>query len=234
MQIIDLCSTNHLLAFCSDHHIRMMMNIIDHTKARTTPARYKDPFQIIIHNTGDTDAAKIIKYYTTPKSLCPHYVVDPSGTIHRIVPETNVAWHIAYNDAVAALYDKGVNVWKRWRKRNGALEETASDTYYDSWFARWPNVSDPRSIAGPKPNYSSVGIELVALRKPTERVFTDEQYIALQELIAAISVSCRIPIARQSVFGHSDADPISRFNNRGSWDPGAAFDWNAIYAAFGL
>ena len=212
----------------------MIMNIIDHTKSRTTPARLKDPHQIVVHNTGDTDAEKIVKYYTTPKSLCPHYVIEPNGTVHKIVPESCVAWHIAYNDAVAALYDQGVDVWKRWRKRNGVLEETASDAYYDTWFARWPRVTDPRTIVGAKPNYSSVGIEIVALKKPTERVFADEQYIALQELIAAISVSCQIPLSKQSVFGHSDADPISRFNSRGSWDPGPTFDWDAVYASFGL
>lgn len=212
----------------------MNMNIIDHTKSRTTPARLKDPYQIVVHNTGATDAEKIIKYYTSPKSLCPHYVIEHTGTIHKIVPESNVAWHVAYNSAVAALYDKGIDVWKRWRKRSGILEETAKDGYYDTWFARWPNIKDPRMIIGPKPNYSSVGIELVALKEPTLRVFTDEQYLALQELIVAISVSSRIPLSKQSVFGHSDADPISRFNNHGSWDPGPTFDWNAIYASFGL
>lgn len=220
---------------CADIIIRIrMMNIIDHTQARTTQARTRDPFQIVVHNTGGTDAAKIIKYYTMPKSLCPHYVIESSGVIHRIIPEKNVAWHIAYNDAVAALYDKGIDVWKRWRKRNGVLEETASETYYDSWFARWPRVTDPRQIIGPKPNGTSVGIELVALHTPTARVFTDEQYLALQELIAAISVSCQIPLSKNSVFGHSDADPIARFNTHGSWDPGASFDWQTLYASFGL
>lgn len=210
------------------------MHLTDHSHLRNMSPRGSQAQNAIIHNTGSTHADEILKYYTSPKSLCPHYVITPDGTVHKIVPEDRVAYHVAYSAAVSKLYASGPDAWKLWRKRSGALEKTVEPSYYDSWQARWPGVSDPRVIPGARPNYMSNGIELVALRKPTERVFTDEQYVALCELLADMSPRMLQPFTRSSVFGHSDADPISRFNSKGSWDPGASFDWTAVYAALGI
>jgi len=206
------------------------MNIIDHSQKRKMQARAVAPKCAIIHNTGQTDSERVLRYYLVG-SACPNYVIDHDGTVHKIVADDKVAWHIAYSKAINALYDKGQSEWQKWRKRDGELERTANDGYYQSWVERWPGVSDPRELVGPRPNYSSVGIELMALHKPTPRVFSDEQYVALVELLSDVCGRLMISPSQRSIFGHSDADPISRFNSSGSWDPGATFDWDFVRAS---
>lgn len=210
------------------------MNIVDVRSGRLLPVRSGAASRVIVHSTGETDLDAIIKFYTTPNSVCPHYVIAHNGTINRIVPEDRVAWHVAYDPAVAALYAKGMHEWQRWRMRAGKPDRSASDGYYAAWTARWPSVSDPRTLAGPRPNYMSIGIELQALEHPTPRIFTDAQYAALVELTADICKRLGIVPAHGTVFGHSDADPIARSNDRGQWDPGALFDWRYVGGSLGF
>lgn len=204
------------------------MNIIDVHSGRLLPVRSGHASRVIVHSTGETDLAAIIKFYTTPNSVCPHYVIAHDGTISKIVPEDRVAWHVAYDGAVAALYAKGAQEWQRWRMRAGKPDRSAPDGYYAGWIARWPGVDDPRTLAGARPNYMSIGIELQALELPTPRIFTDAQYVALTELTADICKRLSIVPSRSTVFGHSDADPIARSNDKGQWDPGALFDWQSV------
>lgn len=210
------------------------MNIIHVRSGRVLPNRSVAASRVIVHSTGETDLAAILKFYTTPGSVCPHYVVAHDGTVHGIVPEDHVAWHVAYAADVAATYGKGLQEWQRWRMHGGKLTKSARDGYYAGWNARWPGLSDPRTLAGPRPNYMSIGIELQALDVPTARIFTDAQYTALVELTSDICKRINIVPSQRTVFGHSDADPIARSNDNGQWDPGVKFDWEAISAGVGF
>lgn len=210
------------------------MNIIDVRSARILPNRSYPASRVIVHSTGETDLAAVIKFYTSPGAVCPHYVIAHDGTINKIVPEDHVAWHVAYAPGVAATYGKGLQEWQRWRMRAGKLDMSAREGYYAAWTARWPGLEDPRTLAGPRPNYMSIGIELQALEAPTRRIFTDAQYAALVELTSDICKRLSIVPSQRTVFGHSDADPIARSNDRGQWDPGALFDWHTVSAGVGF
>lgn len=204
------------------------MKTVDHTSNKSMAARAGAASKIVIHNTGDTSETDVLAYYLKKNSSCPHYVISHDGTVHKIVPDDRVAWHVAYSDAVSSVYKRGLSEWIKWRKTSAGIERTAPDGFYDHWTRRWPSLEDPRSLLGMRPNYASIGVELLALKKPTARVFTDQQYDALIELLRDVSVRNSISLSKKTLIGHSDADPISRSNSKGSWDPGQAFDWDGL------
>ena len=204
------------------------MNFIEHKHNRILPRRINNATHIILHATGETNLDAIIRFYCSPGAVCPHYIISYNGDIHAIISEDSIAWHTAYSTAHTELYKLGFSEWSKWRIKSGALEKSAKSDFYAQWHARWPDIDDPRNLCSSKPNFSSIGIEMQSLENPTDKIFTPQQYATLTHLLKSISLRRFINLNKNSVLGHSDVDPISRFN----WDPGSKFDWNFVYSSF--
>ena len=87
-------------------------------------------------------------------------------------------------------------------------------------------------MTGAHPNFRSVGIELQQPEKAGPAIFTDEQYAALIELVGQVAARQAIPLDREHLLGHYDVSPLRRSTKKGGWDPGEAFDWARLLAAF--
>jgi N-acetyl-anhydromuramyl-L-alanine amidase AmpD len=216
----------------------MSVQIIGALTARTLPSR--DPSTIcavIVHTTGDTDAAKIMAFYRAPDGLCPHYMIAYDGAIYRIAWEDQIAWHCKIDPAEARLYQLGYSEWSTWAWQNDRPVNTGSEyPGYRQWRDTWraAGLQSPLElITGSHPNSSSVGVELQQPVNPTADIFTDAQYSALAALLVDVGSRTRISLTREHVLGHSDCSPMRRCNTRGSWDPGRDFSYNRLWDEIG-
>lgn len=209
----------------------MLPSIIELQTEFRHPSRQGAPLCFVLHTTGTSRFDEAIRYYqTSSEGISPHYVIDLSGALYRLVPDDQVAYHCGYGTA-QGLYAQGLDVWTRWAgKPPKELQQPFSG--YTFWRERWPGKQSPLELAcGAAPNGRSIGIELLAPRHPTPSVFTDPQYTTCAELLADRSTAHRIPLDRAHVLGHEDVNPVARADRRGGTDPGRGFDWDRILSA---
>lgn len=204
---------------------------------RPAPRRPKPPSCYIFHTTGEPDFDKVLRYYREGE-LGPHYLIDLDGTVFRLVPEDRVAWHAKIEPAEAGLYLGGWSSWRGWVWPPGAKApqraapvelEGGAFRGYLPWRRRWPGKESPLELAaGARPNYSSVGVELLQPRRPGARIFTDEQYASARELFLEGAARHGFPAEPARALGHSDVSPMRRSRASGGWDPGQGFDWSRV------
>lgn len=209
------------------------MNILDFPTRRQLPLRKRAAVAFVVHNTGETDLDKILKFYSAEDGYQPHFFVETTGTIRRIVAEDHVAWHAKIDEAEARLYMLGYGTWSQWSWNN---EQPFHLGYefpgYFEWRTSWRSqgVQSPIGlVTGQYPNATSIGIELQKPILVTPDIFTDAQYEALAWLLVEEGHRLQIPIDRQHVLGHYDVSPMRRCNSTGNWDPGFAFRWNRLW-----
>lgn len=195
---------------------------------RQLPKRTLPVQSVILHTTGDTDLAKILRFYKAPDGLQPHFVIDVDGVVRRIAWEDRVAYHCKIEPAEARLYRLGYEEWSHWVWRGGQPVHTDEEfSGYRQWRAAWPDLQSPLDlVTGEHPNGSSLGIELQQPVKPGPDVFTDSQYAALRELLADIRERFGVTTERRTVLGHYDCSPMRRSTSAGGWDPGVKFNWS--------
>jgi len=199
--------------------------LIDNKKTKYKhPSRKLDINCIIIHSTGSTNLDKVDKYYTDNEhGVCPHFLILRSGRINQYIDLDHTAYHVGFSDAQKKLYQQGKAKWTLFWN-----DTTLPCPYigYDEWFARWSNYQSPLELpSGDRPNSRSIGIEMLSEGGNC----TDEQYLALQELLLKTAEDIQLEISPNNVYGHYDANPIARVNKHGGTDPGKLFDWNRLY-----
>lgn len=214
----------------------MALNIIDFPTKRVLPPRTKSINSVVIHTTGETDLDKILAWYTNTNGLQPHYLIETTGTIRRIVDEARIAWHTKIEPLEASAYSKGWDYWSRctWIEKSKAVQISPNPyAGYTSWSNTWRarKIEHPlQLVTGSSPNSVSLGIELQQPDKNsiTPTIFTPEQYDSLDELLGDICVRHDVPRKRNPILGHYDCSPMRRCTIRGGWDPGDAFDWARV------
>lgn len=187
-------------------------------------------FGVVVHTTGTgvLERSKklgisplecAISIYTTPGANFAHYCIDHDGMIVQVADEKEKAPHAGIGKADRALYKSG-----EWRTK-------VSRTVLDLWWRRWPDFSSPLSFfPGRSVNEVYLGIELIPL---SDRTFSEEQYDALGRLLIDMSTRHGFGLWSTRVVGHEDLEPLSRWDNKGGWDPGALrasprFSWQEI------
>ena len=211
--------------------------MIDSPTARTLPKRQRPVSSVILHSTGETDLRKVLRYYTTGEHQ-PHYLIALDGTTYRIADEGMVAWHAKIDQQELLLYHQGWGMWSQWtwpldssipRKARASEMQGTVFRGYLSWRARWPALKSPLGlVTEARPNFTSVGVELLKPARPTAAIFTEEQYDAARVLVHEIAARHRFPVIQAHVLGHQDVSPLRRCNLKGGWDPGGSFDWRRI------
>jgi len=209
------------------------MNLTKTPTKRVLPRRPGKASAVVVHTTGDTDLAKILRFYLSSDGYQPHYLIDKTGLIHQFVEEDHVAYHAKIGVNEAALYAQGWLAWSRQVKTGSDRFRDAGAVYsgYLSWRKRWPSLRSPLDlVTGRHPNYTSIGIELQQPfdKELTPDIFLNPQYSALLELLTDISNRTKIPIDKTHVLGHYDCSPMNRSTSRGGWDPGEKFNWTRI------
>lgn len=197
---------------------------------RKLPQRVLPIQSIIFHTTGDTDLAKILRYYRAPDGLQPHVVIDLDGVARRIAWETQVAYHCKIEPAEARLYRLGYDEWSKWVWRNNQPEHVGEPfAGYAQWRAQWPQLRSPLDlVTADHPNSCSLGIELQQPEKPGPDIFTDAQYTTARAVIEDWHERFGVPLERRTVLGHYDCSPMRRSTAAGGWDPGVKFNWQRI------
>lgn len=210
------------------------MYLIDFPTKRKLPTRSSPIRAVVLHTTGETDLDKILDFYTSPTGFQPHYLIETHGTVRRTAAETLVAYHAAHHAAERAAYERGFSYWSNidWdEKKNAPVNYGKFFPGYTVWNTRWRSqgLESPLDlITGGSPNSVSIGIELQQPDYPTPTIFTEEQYQALDELLADVTARHRIPRDRKHILGHYDVGPMRRTTAKtpGGWDPGGKFNWD--------
>jgi N-acetyl-anhydromuramyl-L-alanine amidase AmpD len=213
------------------------MTIIERPTRRVLPTRQQTIGAVVLHSTGQTDLDKVLRYYTSPKGLQPHWLVSVAGIAYRIVDENTVAYHASFVDQEKELYAKGFAEWSHWRwleTQRKAIRESGPCPAYAEWRTVWPTLESPLDLAatGARPNSVSIGIELEEPTKKerTEDKYTEAQYEMLYGLLGLICHRHDIPRDRHHILGHQDISPMRRSDDkRGGWDPGP-INWDRLFA----
>lgn len=213
----------------------MSVQILPALTQRKLPERTAPIEAVIIHTTGDSDLAKIMRFYEAPDGLQPHYVIDVGGVIRRVAWEHQVAWHCKIDPAEARLYQLGYGEWSNWTWRDERPVHLGSEfPGYRFWRAEWSGLQSPLElVTGSHPNSSSIGIELQQPAKPTGDVFTDQQYDALANLLIDVHERTSMSLDRKHLLGHQDCSPMRRCSAAGGWDPGQRFNWMRLWDLLG-
>ena len=152
---------------------------------------------VVLHPERPYDAMEIIdlfKHYTVSS----HYLIDRDGTIYRLVPESEQAFHAG----------KGEMPWGG--KRKNVLNATSIGIELLAIGSK----DDMRIFLTPE-QYDQVPEEFIG--------YTDAQYEALNALLA--DIESRWPAIRHDrrhILGHEEYAPGRRT------DPGELFDWRRI------
>ncbi len=213
----------------------MSIDILEYPTQRVLPARQEPIAAVVIHTTGETDLDRILKFYTDPLGLQPHFLVEVTGTIRRIVKESLVAYHAKIEDDEARKYVLGYEGWSHYVWSGTSAFDFGSEyPGYREWRDKWVSGGKQSPIdlvTGRHPNACSIGIEL---QQPTDDlktadIFLDVQYEQLASLLADIWQRQKIPLTHETVLGHYDVSPMRRCTVHGSWDPGQNFAWNRLW-----
>jgi N-acetyl-anhydromuramyl-L-alanine amidase AmpD len=160
--------------------------------------------------------------------VAPHYLISRDGAVVQYVELERIAYHVGLSERDTAAYEAGLDVWTR-RKGDSVIGVPYEG--YAEWQARWPGKASPLELpSGAHPNGRSVGIEMLS----EAGACTDEQYVALLELLGLISAQLQLVLTRDNLYGHFDANPITRVNSRGGTDPGPYFQWDRVYSALAI
>ncbi len=190
---------------------------------------------VILHDTGEADLDKILKFYTAPDGLGPHYFIEVTGTIRRLVDEDHIAYHAKIEESEARLYMAGYSNWCKWSwGSEGPFCVGAEMSNYAAWKEQWMSHgyrSPLDLVTRDHPNSCSIGIELQHPSEPTPLWFTPEQYAAAGELIADICKRRSLVVSRETVLTHADVSPMRRCNSHGPWDPPGSFSFNELWDA---
>jgi hypothetical protein len=216
------------------------LTIVENPTRRPLTQRDAAPRAIIIHTTGDTDLAKILRFYTAPDGLGPHYMIGYDGTIHRIADEKLIAYHCKIEAREAELYQQGWDVWSKWHyEGDDAIDVHQEFAGYRSWRDFWiarGKHSPLDLVTGAHPNTASIGVEM---QQPepgdlTVDIYLDAQYEALVKLVADVAARHNVPLDRDHLLGHYDCSPMRRSSAKGNWDPGERFSWTRLFAGLGV
>jgi N-acetyl-anhydromuramyl-L-alanine amidase AmpD len=213
------------------------MTIIETPTRKVLHRRVSPVTCAVVHTAGETDLAKILRYYTSPdRDACqPHFVIEVGGRIHRIAPDDKIASHCAIFAEEASVYMRGFQTWSRylWDKDRACAVDTGSPcSNYTQWADMWRfrGLQSPLDlISGRHPNNVSIGIELQPPEHYEVDKFTDAQYEALANLLGYIWMQHKVPLARDRVLSHYDCSPLRRSDARGSTDPGRTFNYNRLW-----
>ena len=206
--------------------------MIDDPTGNILPHRFDPPKAIIIHCSGDTDERKVREYYhKNDENVCPHFFINSLGETFKIAdPVSQTAYHCAMSKAEAALYAQGQMTWQRYTVKNhkdGPVSCPDGVDLYKYWRDTWGirGLPSPLGMGLGRPNFNTVGIELLSLDKPTNAVFNGAQYEALAVLLNTLTRQFNLPVTREYILGHSDVNPLARPGN----DPGLKFDWDGLF-----
>lgn len=213
------------------------MDFVDSFLPSPPPQRITPPLAIILHQTGDTDLDKIIKYYTTnDQHVAPHFMIETTGSIRRFVPEDRIAYHAKIDHAEAQLYRLGFNTWAQWvwdeKKGEPVHVNELPQPNYNMWRDRWLSrgfQSPLELVTQDRPNAISLGIEIQNPGAKLPEFFYPEQYAAASALVAELCGRWRIPCDRDHILVHSDTSPMRRCSKAGPWDPPASFSFNRLW-----
>ena len=124
-----------------------------------------------------------------------HYIVDRDGVVYCYIPEDRKAWHAGTGTWADPKYTDCMNTYSI------GIEVMAIGS-----------ASDMAQYLSPS-EYAEID--------PTFIGYTEEQYIALKQLVTDICQRYGIPMDRQHIIGHEEYAPQKT-------DPGELFDWNRI------
>lgn len=125
-----------------------------------------------------------------------HYIVDRDGTVRCYIPEDREAWHA------------GSGTW-------------GGDPKYTDNMNAYAIGIEILAIGSVSDMAQYLSAEAYAEIDPTFIGYTEEQYVALEQLVADICTRYDIPLDRQHIIGHQEYSPQKA-------DPGELFDWNRI------
>lgn len=125
-----------------------------------------------------------------------HYIIERDGTIRCYIPEDRVAWH-----AGAGTYGNDEKYTDKMNLYAIGIELVAIGSQEDMADYLTPE------------EYAALDDDLIG--------FTEEQYVALEALVADICQRNNIPQDRDHVIGHSDF-------TQDNGDPGSMFDWSRV------
>lgn len=177
--------------------------VVYHTTGRSLPRAVRASSGLesgLEVGTRAFDDAVVAWYHSSGMPYFGCYLVGTSGTIYELAPPGTWCQHAASLTTV----------------------EMASEppTW---WRERWPHLRHPTDLLNGSPhiNVASLGIDLVPdpdLQLPDiHRPATIAAAIALGRSLAA---TYGLSLEAHHHLGHEDADPWSRSNARGPWDPG--------------
>lgn len=210
------------------------MIVVDSLLALMPTKRATPVAAVILHQTGETDLDKIIRYYTSNADrIAPHYMVEVHGSVRRFVTEDRIAYHAKIDPQEAQLYSRGYQEWSTWEWSNGKPEPRGLElSNYVQWREQWRRrgyQSPLDLVTRSRPNALSVGIEIQKPLYPTKKFFEAPQYKAAAELVFEVCKRHKLPVDREHVLIHYDVSPMRRSNKQGSWDPPSSFDYNLLW-----
>jgi N-acetyl-anhydromuramyl-L-alanine amidase AmpD len=214
------------------------------------------PTHVVCHVTGDNDFEKVrdaflnqarsAHYVVDKQGLIYQFVEEEDQAWHAGIvsavqalyatPASNwrkylyfFDWYKGYpGDAVYLDGDLNTLAGKA-----GAVFVRRSDgsewPHYDYFKTRWGANAGPVNYATSKrPNAYAVGIEILSVGATTASAndYTEAMYAALRSLVQDICGRHGIPMAKGTVLGHEDVNPVQRFG----WDPNQGFNWSRVWA----
>ncbi|MDI9336302.1 MAG: N-acetylmuramoyl-L-alanine amidase [Gammaproteobacteria bacterium] len=209
------------------------------------------PTHIVLHITGHNDLTYCLDYYTQPKMVSPHYLIDKQGDLYQLVADDRRAWHAGIPVWLRKLYTKPN--WRcymqyfPWYKaypskvdyvgetlevlstKEGAVAiHNPDDTpfsVYGYFDQRWGAKAEPLNfLQDPDPNNYSIGIETLGVGGGAQE-YSPAMYVTLRELLCNLKRAYGIPLKKGWVVGHEDVNPVGRWG----WDPGVGFDWQGVW-----
>lgn len=161
----------------------------------------------------------------------PHYVVGQAGECVQTAPEAECAWHVG--SAQGRLYRRAAGAW------------VTKDTAW--WLTRWVGLQSPRELAGGhlwdpytapfglrgiqariaarwaagggSVNANTLGIEVAPDPDKPSGPWSPAALETLDALVLDLAKRHDVPLAREYIIGHSDANPLARSARNEGWDP---------------
>ena len=165
--------------------------------------RQYDPEYVMIHFTSavvldkeDPYDMDLIRGIFEDYKISIHYIIDRDGTVRCYIPEDRVAWHA------------GKGTWQDNEKYTNAMNQYAIGIEMVAMGSK-----DDMSMYLTEGEYDALDKALIG--------YTEEQYAALESLVADLCLRHNIPRDRQHIIGHEEY-------SESKTDPGELFDWNRI------
>lgn len=160
---------------------------------------------IILHFTAGASLSSAVQWFLNPKSqVSAHYVIDRDGSVVRMVPVEEKAWHAGasslFGDPRVNTISIGIEMvnWGDLRKRDGK---------FYCWPGEFTREYDVNKYGTP-----------ILANNLWWAPYTEEQFQACASLCKEL-VAQFPEITRERIVGHEDVAPGRKL------DPGPAFDW---------